>query len=103
MIVLHADLTIVSGVPEAAGESGKRKRCPACATNLWSEKQRVPGLLWLRAGTLDDTRDLKPVAHVWTRSAQRWFSIPEDVTTFETQPDDPAELVRLWQQANPSE
>jgi hypothetical protein len=101
MIVLEADLVILQGVPEAAGELGKRKRCSACATGLWSEK-RIPGLLWLRAGTLDDTRWLKPVAHVWTRSAQPWFSIPQDVKTFETQPEDPTELVRLWQEANPN-
>ena len=103
MIVEQADLSVVRGVPEAAGESGKRKRCSACATTLWSERQRVPGFLWLRAGTLDDTRWLKPVAHLWTRSAQPWFSIPEGVTRFETQPEDPAELIRLWQQANPLE
>jgi hypothetical protein len=102
MIVLQADLTIVRGEPEAA-ESGKRKRCSACGTGLWSERRRIPGIVWLRAGTLDDTRWLKPAAHVWTRSAQPWFSIPEGVRAFETQPDDPAELLQLWQEANPVE
>jgi hypothetical protein len=52
---------------------------------------------------LDDTRWLKPVAHVWTRSAQPWFSIPQGVKAFDTQPEDPAELVRLWHEANPTE
>jgi hypothetical protein len=103
MMVLASDLTIVQGVPESAGESGTRKRCSACATALWSEKPRVPRALWLRAGTLDDTRALKPIAHLWTRSAQTWFSIPEGVTAFETQPEDPTELVRLWQQSNPAQ
>lgn len=102
LIALQTDLTVVQGAPESAGESGKRKRCPACATGLWSER-RIPGVIWLRAGTLDDTRWLKPVAHVWVRSAQQWFAIPEGVKTFETQPDDPTELVQLWQQANPNE
>jgi hypothetical protein len=100
MIVLRADLTITRGVPEAAGEGGKRKRCPACTTGLWSDKRSVPDLVWLRPGTLDDTRALQPVAHLWTRSAQRWFAIPTGARTFETQPDDPTELVRLWQEAN---
>lgn len=103
MLVLQADLTLVQGEPEGGGEAGKRKRCSACATGVWSEKRSIPGLLWLRAGTLDDTRGLKPVAHIWTRSAQTWFSIPEGVTTFETQPDDPTELARLWQQSNPAQ
>jgi hypothetical protein len=67
------------------------------------ERRSVPGALWLRAGTLDDTRWLKPVAHLWTRSAQPWFALPEGARTYETQPDDPAELVRLWQESNPQD
>jgi hypothetical protein len=101
MLVLQTDLHIAQGAPEGSGESGERKRCSACATSLWREG-RIPGVVWLRAGTLDDTQSLKPVAHIWTRSAQRWFALPEDVKAFETQPEDPTELVRLWHEANPS-
>jgi hypothetical protein len=39
----------------------------------------------------------KPVAHIWVKSALPWVTIPEGVAKYETQPDDPKELIRLWQ------
>src|SRR5262245_18528509 len=91
MIVLEPDLTLTRGALEAGGEAGKRKRCAACATGVWTERRKSPGLIWLRPGTLDVTRWLNPIAHLWTRSAQPWFAIPSRVKTFATQPDDPTE------------
>jgi hypothetical protein len=38
--------------------------------------------------------------HQWTCSAQPWFVFSEGATTFETQPDDPAEMVALWKRAH---
>jgi hypothetical protein len=40
----------------------------------------------VRAGTLDDTSALSPVAHAWTKNKQPWVSLPEGVTQFEEQP-----------------
>jgi hypothetical protein len=50
----------------------------------------------LRPGTLDDTRELDPCAHVWIRSKQAWISLPQGVATWQTQPDDPLQLLELW-------
>ena len=63
-------------------------------TRLWSEPEKYPRLAVVRPGTLDDTSWLRPVAHLWTRSAQPWFEFPEGVVRFATQPDDLKELVQ---------
>ena len=65
-------------------------------TRLWSEPENRPGLAVARPGTLANTSWLRPVAHLWTRSAQPWFEFPEGVVRYATQPDDLMELVQLW-------
>jgi hypothetical protein len=71
-------------------ESGKAVDCafcPECGTRIFHEPERMNGMaVNVRAGTLDDTSPLSPVAHAWTKSKQSWFVIPEGVTEFETQP-----------------
>lgn len=79
------------------GRSRPGRMCTRCGARLWSEPERRPNLAVVRAGTLDDTSWLRPVAHIWTRSAQPWIVIPQGVPTYATQPDDFTELTRLWQ------
>jgi hypothetical protein len=57
---------------------------------------QFPTLLNLQPGTCDDTSWLQPVGHIWTRSAQRWFVLPDGVLRYEAQPDDILPLVRAW-------
>jgi hypothetical protein len=45
---------------------------------------------------MGDTSWLRPVGHIWTRSAQSWFPLPEGVLRYEAQPDDMLPLVRAW-------
>ena len=84
-----------TGVEKATGLEINRS-CPRCSTRLWSEAggDRVV----LRPGTLDDTRWLTPVAHIWTASKQPWVEIPADVLQYEQGVEDYAEVVRAWKQ-----
>ncbi len=70
--------------------------CAQCGTRLWSEPPDRPERAIVRPGTLDDTSWLRPVAHLWTRSAQPWFALPAGVVRYETQPEDFTELLALW-------
>lgn len=68
----------VRGYKEA-GESGKavrRQFCPQCGTPLFSRLETAPGVVVLKAASLDDPGWLKPQAHIYCESAQPW-SIPE--------------------------
>jgi len=60
--------------------------CATCGTRIFHRPARFPDTLNVKPGTLDDTSWLAPKMHVWTRSKQRWVSIPEDVRRFEEQP-----------------
>jgi hypothetical protein len=108
MPVPRAALELVQGSPthysvELPG--GRRWNgcfCGACGTRVWGEPQRFPQLANLRPGTLDDTSWLRPVGHIWTRSAQPWVRIPGDTLNYDEQPPDMMELVRAWRERNPS-
>ena len=80
----------------ADGSPRLARICAQCATRLWSEPPKHPNLAIVRPGTLDDTSWLKPVAHIWTRSAQPWFVFPPGAVRFEQHPPDMRELVTLW-------
>ena len=50
----------------------------------------------LRAGTLDDTSWLMPVAHMFTASAQPWIQPAPGAECYETSAPDFAQLRRKW-------
>jgi hypothetical protein len=50
----------------------------------------------VRAGTLDQTWWLRPIAHVYLRSAQAWQRIPNHIECFDTVPSDFALFAEKW-------
>ena len=81
----------------SGGRRVRRRSCAACGTRLWGEPVKLPDTVVVQPGTLDDTSWLRPVAHIWTRSAQPWIEFPKDAVLFEQQPA-PGELRKLWQE-----
>jgi hypothetical protein len=63
-------------------ESGQTKDCafcPHCGTRIYHSGE------WgmsIKAGTLDETSSLEPVAHYWTKQRQAWVQIPDGVSCF---------------------
>ena len=103
MPVPRAALELVRGepgsysVPLSGGRRWEGRFCRACITRVWSEPPKFPQLINLRPGTLDDTSWLRPVGHIWTRSAQPWVRIPDDTLHYEGQPADMMPMIRAWQ------
>ncbi len=103
MIVRGEALQIGRGRPQeysiemADGRLKQARFCSRCSTRLWGPSS-VSGLAVLEPGTLDDTSWLRPVGHIWTRSAQPWVHISEDSLVFNEQPreDESLALVRAW-------
>ena len=82
---------------ETFGDDGTLKRCAFCADCGSRLFHAGEGRVSVKAGSLDVTGDLNPVAHIWLRSAQPWVTIDTDlVRCFDREPDDEAELERLW-------
>jgi hypothetical protein len=102
LLVPRDAVILLRGEPaifEAVCEGGRIKRgrfCARCATRLWGEPVKAPTIAALRPGTLDDRSWLRPVAHIWTSSAQPWLTLPDDVLLFPEQPPDVTELIRLY-------
>jgi len=101
MVVERKSLQLEQGKPVhyavklADGRSKTGVVCAACNSRLWGEPAKLPDIAIIQPGTLDDTSWLRPVAHIWTRSAQPWFQFPKDAVLFEGQPA-PGELRKIW-------
>src|SRR5262245_27548231 len=46
--------------------------CGNCGTAIASTSEGVPGLAFIKAGTLDDTSWINPTLEIWCESAQSW-------------------------------
>jgi hypothetical protein len=70
------------------GGSGNRHEvffCGACGTYLWSQYHGAPAdALFVRAGTLDSPKAVKPDVHIYTRSKLPWLNLPEGVPAFKS-------------------
>jgi hypothetical protein len=72
-----------------AGDGGSISRhwsCAACATRIANENGAVPGMVILRAGTLDRSGEITPAAHIWTSRKQPWVMLTPTVAAFEESP-----------------
>jgi len=107
LIMRRDDVSFTQGVErlkrwDTRGEDGRLKRCafcPDCGTRLYHASERDDTAISVKAGSLDDTRWLRPVAHIWLQSAQPWLEISHEAgPCFAREPDDEAALARLWQQ-----
>lgn len=49
--------------------------CPACMTRIANRNAAVPGMIVLRAGTLDRSVELVPAVHIWTSRKQEWLQL----------------------------
>lgn len=62
-------------VPTDSGRPHDIYRCPKCQVAVWSDYGRRPGLRFVRAATLDDPAQVKPDAHIFTRSKLPWVEV----------------------------
>ncbi len=69
-----------------SGTRMHRRFCPDCGTHLFSEAESRPHLIFVRAGTLDDTSMVKPEATIWTGAAPSWACIDDTLPQWEGQP-----------------
>ena len=83
---------------DTPGENGHIKRChfcPNCGTRIMHGSDSPGQSVSIKAGSLDDTGELQPSAHIWLQSAQPWLAIDrEQYLCFETEPEDKTVLAR---------
>src|SRR4051794_35664527 len=104
MPVIARDFRLLQGAPKAWHSTSPRGVavtswfCADCGARLYGERRGRDEIANVRAGTLDDTAWLLPVAHFFTRSisAQSWVQPAAGARCFETQPDNWDELIAAW-------
>jgi hypothetical protein len=99
MVLESAKLELYSGEPVVSSLTGGSDgvfnlfSCGECGTTLWAGAQGDDkGLVYVRVGTLDNARQVKPMAHIWTRSKHEWVILPTDVPVFKKM----YELEEVW-------
>jgi hypothetical protein len=107
MPVATKSLRIVKGEPRGwhhlsvSGGEVSSWFCGDCAARIYGSRKSRPESMNLRAGTLDDTGWLTPVAHIFMRSAQPWIAqssiLPAaDAECHEIGPADFRPLAEKW-------
>ena len=85
-LVSASAVTFTSGktkVYKDAAESGNtlyRHFCGDCGSPIYSQREKMPELMVIKVGTLDDTSGLKLTTNIWTRSARPWMHIDPAAT-----------------------
>ena len=84
----NIDIVVVMTGYNDTGDSGatvRRQFCGTCGSPVFTRVESPPGMMFIKAGTLDDTSILKPAFHCYTKSKQDWVELG-DIPGFETVP-----------------
>lgn len=65
-----------------AGHMARRGFCAECGSPVVAGSSRMPELVIIKAATLDDPSWFKPVADIWTASAQPWEHMDPSLPKF---------------------
>jgi len=81
-------------------DDGSEKRCafcPECGTRIYHVFGDASDPISLKAGTLDDTSRLDPVAHIWTKRAHRWLELERcGIICHSAEPDNFDRILAAW-------
>jgi hypothetical protein len=67
--------------------------CKLCGTSIIGRpRDAVKNLTYVRSGTLKNTKDIRPLAHIFVQHKQDWVILPEDTPKFEEMYD----LEKTW-------
>lgn len=70
--------------------------CAKCLTRIYTDNDKRPGIVNLRAGTLDNSTELIPAAHLWVTSKLPWLVIPRGTIVLDQQPIDQAGWLEIF-------
>jgi len=62
-----------------SGSLSIQRMCAVCHARVYNSNSSRPGVLVVRAGTLDRSDELDVVAHIWVKRKQPWLELPTHV------------------------
>jgi hypothetical protein len=107
MPVTTRDFHVVRGRPNGwhhtspSGADVTSWFCDECAARIYGERKSRPDSVNVRAGTLDDTKWLVPVMHMFMSSAQGWVQPAANAECHEFGPADYRPLAAKWRELWP--
>ena len=63
----------------ASGRISTQRMCAVCHTRIYNSNSARPGVVVVRAGTLDRSDELEVAAHIWVKRKQPWLTLPSGV------------------------
>jgi hypothetical protein len=60
-----------------SGQPAQLFFCANCGSSIASSSEAIPGVAFIKAGTLDDTSWINPTLEIWCESAQSWIEHDE--------------------------
>jgi hypothetical protein len=78
---IHGDtLGVYDTISEESGMPAHRHFCTNCGSPLVTRSDAAPALVYIKAGTLNDTSFVTPMLDVWASSKQPWSEHGERAT-----------------------
>jgi len=72
--------------PADSGNMVRRGFCPTCGSALYSTNDGTPGLVYIRASSLDDPETIVPQISVFASRAPSWDQPPDPLPSFAEMP-----------------
>lgn len=83
---LQGDQPVTYRDQGTSGLAVMRHFCGKCGSPILSVVEAMPGMDFLKAGTLDDTAWLQPAVAIWCDSAQPWVQLGGEMAKFPGNP-----------------
>lgn len=84
-VTLTGSLTAYARVADS-GNMVSRHFCPNCGAAIFSSNPSMPGMIFLRASSLDDLETFKPQMHVYASHAASWDQPGNGLPAFDKMP-----------------
>lgn len=89
--MLESEVTVTGetrtfDAPADSGNTVGRAFCPNCGSAIFSVNSGWPGMVMLRASSLDDPEVFKPTVVVYTKRGPSWDTLDPGLTAFEAMP-----------------
>jgi hypothetical protein len=77
--IVGDDLATFEEYADAGSPPFLRSFCSRCGSPISGRGEAYPGVVFIKAGTLDDPSWVKPTIHIWCSERQPWVHIDDGV------------------------
>ena len=74
---------VVYELTNASGRISTQRMCGVCHARIYNTNSARPGVVVVRAGTLDRSDELEVAAHIWVKRKQPWLALPDGTPAWE--------------------